>query len=142
VADAEGALGALTTDLDASLTTVGPFAASDLLVAWVDEAGRSQLMALEAVPASATGVRLELDLYPPAATPSREAVQVEFLLSRAGESEPLEERLLMPGDVAGVWRTATEFSTDALASGRYIVRARVYVGDDVVGSTIATFSKR
>ena len=142
VADADGALGALATDLDASLTTVGPFAASDLLVAWVDEAGRPQLMALDGVPASATGVRFGLDLYPPTAPPARESVQVEFLLSRVGEPDSIDERLLTPGDVAGVWRAATEFSTDALAAGRYIVRARVYVGDDVVGSTIATFSTR
>ncbi len=140
VADAEGALGAVATELDASLLTVGPFTASDLLVAWVDGQGQPQLMALEGVPAAATGVRAELELYPPASGVSLDAVQVELTLTKAGDPEPLDERTVTPRDTAGVWRAATEFAADMLDPGRYVLRARVMVGDDVVGSVVSNIT--
>lgn len=141
VADAEGALGVITTDLDATSPTLGPFTASDLLVAWVDDQGQPVLMALDPLPAQATGVRAELELYPPASGVALEDVQVEISVTRAGDADPADDRLVTPRDTGGVWRVATEFASDLLAPGRYTLRARVSVGDDVVGSTIATFVK-
>lgn len=141
VADAEGALGAIFTDLDATLPTLGPFTASDLLVAWVDAEGRPQLMALDPLPAQATGVRAELELYPPATGVSLDDVQVEISVTRAGDTDAVDDRLVTPRDTGGVWRVATEFASDMLEPGRYTLRARVTVGDTVVGSAIATFVK-
>jgi hypothetical protein len=140
VADAEGALGAVATELDASLLTVGPFSSSDLLVAWVDDQGQPQLMALDGVPPAATGVRAELELYPPASGVALEAVQVELTLTKAGDREPLDERTVTPRDASGVWRAATEFAADMLDPGRYVLRARVIVGDDVVGSVVSNIT--
>lgn len=145
VADAEGALGAVATELDATLPAFGPFTASDLLVAWVDATGQPHLIALDPIPAAATGVRAELELYPPAsgvgAGAAIEDVQVEISVTKAGDADPLDERLVTPRNTSGVWRAATEFSADMLAAGRYTLRARVTVGDKVVGSAIATFVK-
>lgn len=141
VADADGALGAIETDLDATLPTLGPFTASDLLVAWVDAEGRQQLMALDPLPSQATGVRAELELYPPATGVSLDDVQVEISVTRAGDADPVDDRLVTPRDTGGVWRVATEFPSDTLEPGRYTLRARVTVGDTVVGSAIATFVK-
>jgi len=140
VADAEGALGAVATELDASLLTVGPFTASDLLVAWVDDQGRPQLMALDGVPATATGVRAELELYPPASGVSMDTVQVELTVTKAGERDPLDERIVTPRETQGVWRAATEFAADLLESGRYVLRARVIVGADAVGSVVSNIT--
>ncbi|GMV22504.1 MAG: hypothetical protein AMXMBFR57_24530 [Acidimicrobiia bacterium] len=140
VADAEGALGAVATELDASLLTVGPFTASDLLVAWVDDQGRPQLMALDSVPATATGVRAELELYPPASGVSMDTVQVELTVTKAGERDPLDERIVTPRETQGVWRAATEFAADLLESGRYVLRARVIVGADAVGSVVSNIT--
>jgi len=47
--------------------------------------------------------------------------------------------LVTPRNTNGVWRAATEFSSDMLGEGRYTLRARVTVGDTVVGSALATF---
>ncbi len=140
VADAAGALGAVTTDLDATLPTLGPFTASDLLVAWVDTQGQPRLMALDELPAGATGVRADLELYPPASGVSLDNVQVELSITRAGDSDPLDDRIVTPRDDKGTWRVAAEFPADGLTPGRYTLRARVMVGDNVVGSAIATFS--
>jgi hypothetical protein len=142
VADAAGALGAVTTDLDATLPTLGPFTASDLLVAWVDDKGQPRLMALDEVPASATGVRAELELYPPASGVALETVQVELSLTRVGETDPLDDRIVTPRDDKGTWRVAAEFPVDTMTPGRYTLRARVLVGDDVVGTTIAVVTRR
>ncbi len=141
VADAEGALGAVEAEVDTTLPTIGPFGASDLLVAWVDGTGQAQLMALDPLPAAATGVRADLELYPPAVGVDMTTVQVELSVTRLGDADPADERLVTPRLVDGVWRVAAEFGADQLDSGRYTVRARVYVGDDVVGSAIATFTK-
>jgi VWFA-related protein len=142
VADAEGALGSIAADLDATLPTMGPFAASDLLVVSVDASGQGQLMALDALPRSASGVRAELELYPPASGVALGDVQVEISLSKEGDADPLDDRLVTPRDTSGVWRVATEFAADDLTPGRYTLRARVLVGDDVVGSANATFVKK
>ena len=139
VADAEGALGAIATDLDANLPTLGPFQGSDLLVAWVDANGQPRLIALDPIPAAATGVRAELELYPPADGVRIDDVQVEISVTKAGDAEALDERLVTPRNTNGVWRAATEFSSDMLGEGRYTLRARVTVGDTVVGSALATF---
>jgi hypothetical protein len=141
VADAEGAIGAIATDLDATLPTLGPFTASDLLVAWVDDQGRPQLMALDPLPARATSVRAELELYPPATGVALDTVQVEIVLTQVGAPDPIDERFVTPRDADGVWRVAAEFASADLSPGRYTLRARVHIGDDVVGTTLASFVK-
>ena len=142
VADGEGAFGAVESELDTTLPTIGPFGASDLLVAWVDAAGTPQLMALDPLPSSATGIRADLELYPPSAGVSLDTVQVELSVTKVGDADPTDERIVTPRDMNGVWRVATEFPVDMLDAGRYTLRARVIVGADVVGSTLATFTKR
>lgn len=142
VADAEGAVGSLETELDTSLPSIGPFSASDLLVAWVDDAGRAQLMALEPLPTAATGIRADLELYPPASGVSLDSVQVELSVTKAGDTEPADERIVTPRDAQGVWRASAEFPAEAFEAGRYTLRARVIVGDKAVGSAVAVFTKR
>lgn len=141
VADAEGALGALDVDLDATLPAIGPFAASDLLLAWVNETGQPRMMVLDPLPADASSIRADLELYPPASGVSLDTVQVEFTLTKAGDTDPVDDRLVTPRDAEGRWLSAAEFSAADLGPGRYTLRARVYVGEKAVGSTLATFVK-
>ena len=142
VADGEGAYGAIESELDTTLPAIGPFGASDLLVAWVDAAGTPQLMALDPLPSAATGIRADLELYPPSAGVSLDTVQVELSVTKVGDADPTDERIVTPRDMNGVWRVATEFPADMLDAGRYTLRASVIVGADVVGSTLATFTKK
>jgi len=144
VADATGALGALDVPVDAALSTMGPFAASDLMTAWVDGKGQAHLLAMEEVPAAATSLQAVLELYAPAggAPGLLEALkgdtQVELTLTKLGDSEPVEERDLVPQLAGSVLRVMAEFALDDLPAGTYRLRARVRAGGQVAGAAIAT----
>lgn len=69
-----------------------------------------------------------------------DTVQVELTVTKAGERDPLDERIVTPRETQGVWRAATEFAADLLESGRYVLRARVMVGDNVVGSVVSNIT--
>ena len=148
VADATGALGALDVPVDAVLSAMGPLAASDLMTAWVDAKGQPHLFALEDVPAAATSLQVMLELYAPAGGASgvldalKSDVQVEITLTKVGETDPIDERTLVPQLAAGVLRVAAEFPTTDLTAGTYRVRARLRIADQVAGTAIATIKKR
>src|SRR5688572_4241495 len=134
VADATDALGALEMPVDAVLNTMGPLAASDLMTAWVDAKGQPHLFALEDLPAAATSLQAILELYAPAGgapgvlDAMKSDVQVEITLTKAGETDPVEERSVVPQFSAGVLRAIAEFPIDALSPGTYRLRARVETG--------------
>ena len=148
VADATGALGALDVPVEASLSSMGPFAASDLIMAWVDAKGQPQGMALEELPPAATSLMALLELYAPAGGASgvldalKNDVQVELILTRAGESDPIDEREVVPQFSPGVLRTVVEYPIDDLTPGVYRLRANVRVGGNIAGAALATVRKR
>jgi hypothetical protein len=148
VADATGALGAIEVPVEAELSSMGPFAASDLIMAWVDAAGQPHGMALEELPPAATSVQALLELYAPAGGASgmldalKGDVQVEFILTRSGQTEPVDEREVIPQSAMGVLRTVVEYPIDDLSPGVYRLRANVRVGGQVVGAAIATVRRQ
>jgi len=148
VADATGALGALEVLVDAVLNAMGPFVSSDLMTAWVDAAGKPHLFALEDLPPTATSLQAMLELYAPPGGAAgvldalKADVQVEISLTKVGETDPIEERTLVPQSAPGVLRVAAEFPTADLPAGAYRLRARVLTGDNVAGTAIATIKKR
>ena len=148
VADATGALGALDVPVDAVLSEMGPLAASDLMTAWVDAKGQPHLFALEDLPATATSLQAILELYAPAGGAAgvldaiRSDVQVEITLTKVGETDPVDERSVVPQFSPGVLRAIAEFPTDDLPPGTYRLRASVEAGGKVAGSLIATVKKR
>jgi VWFA-related protein len=148
VADATEALGALEVPVDAVLNTVGPLAASDLMTAWVDAKGQPHLFALEDLPAGATSVQAMLELYAPAGGAAgmldaiKGDVQVEISLTKAGATDAVDERTVVPQFVEGVLRATAEFPIDDLPAGTYRLRARVETGGKAAGSVIATIRKR
>ena len=148
VADATDAIGAVDVPVDAVLNTMGPLAASDLMTAWVDAKGQPHLFALEDLPAAATSLQAILELYAPPGGAAgvldaiKGEVQVEITLTKIGETDPVEERSVVPQFAAGVLRATAEFPTDALAPGTYRLRARVETGGKLAGTAIATIKKR
>ncbi|HUR21521.1 MAG TPA: hypothetical protein VMZ90_11975 [Vicinamibacterales bacterium] len=148
VADAVGALGALDVPVDAVLSSMGPLAASDLMTAWVDAKGEPHLFALEDLPAAATSLQAVLELYAPAGAAAgvldaiKSDVQVEITLTKVGDTDPVEERTVVPQFADGVLRATAEFPMDGLPAGTYRLRARVETGGKVAGSTLATIRKR
>lgn len=148
VADAAGALGALEVPVEASLSSMGPFVASDLIIAWVDAKGQPHGMALEELPSAATSLQALFELYAPAGgAPGvldalKNDVQVELILTRAGETDPVDERGVVPQFSPGVLRTVVEYAIDDLTPGVYRLRANVRVGGQTAGAAIATVRKR
>ncbi|MSO48307.1 MAG: hypothetical protein EXQ49_00145 [Acidobacteria bacterium] len=148
VADATGALGALEVPVEAELSSMGPFAASDLIIAWVDAKGQPHGMALEELPSAATSLQALLELYAPAGgAPGvldalKNDVQVELILTRAGETDPVDEREVVPQFSPGVLRMVVEYPIDDLEPGVYRLRANVRVGGQQAGAAIATVRKR
>ena len=127
---------------------MGPLAASDLMTAWVDAKGQPHLFALEDLPPGTTGLQAILELYAPAGGAAgvidalKNDVQVEISLTKIGETDPIEERSVVPQFSAGVLRALVEFPTADLTPGTYRLRARVEAGGKLAGSAIATVKKR
>lgn len=148
VADATGALGALEVPIDAELSAMGPFAASDLIIAWVDGKGQPHGMALEDLPPGATSLQAMLELYAPAGgAPGvldalKNDVQVQLILTRAGETDPVDEREVVPQFSPGVLRMVVEYPIDDFTPGVYRLRANVRVGGQPAGAAIATVRKK
>ena len=143
VADAAGALGALEVPIDAELTPMGPFVASDIITAWVDADGRAHAVALDALPSTTTSLQVLFELYAPSGGAAsvlealKDDVQVELSVTRVGDSEPIDAREVVPRLSDGVLRTLAEFATAEWRPGTYHIRARVRTGDQVVGRALS-----
>jgi len=122
---------------------MGPFVASDIITAWVDTAGTAHVVALDALPPTATSLQVLFELYAPAggAAGMLEAlsndVQVELSATRLGDSQPVDTREVVPRLAEGVLRTQTEFATADWTPGTYHIRVRVRTGDQVVGRALS-----
>jgi VWFA-related protein len=137
--DAAGQLASSQVPVAAGLASFGPLRAGDVMLAWADENGRPTPWALGPMPSNATGVQATLELLPGATPPALDAMEVEFVLSREGEADPVDERTMTPQAEAGRWRAATEFGADDLRPGRYSLRVRVLVNGQAVGTVLAAF---
>ena len=69
-------------------------------------------------------------------------VQVELVLTRAGETDPVDEREVVPQFSPGVLRMVVEYPIDDLKPGVYRLRANVRVGGQPAGAAIATVRKK
>jgi VWFA-related protein len=140
VADADGKVGSVESNVIAQLPKVGPFAASDLLTSWMDDNDQTRFLAVEALPPTAVAVNVSLELYPPSGAPSPD-VNVHYTVTLAGQSAPVMERDAAIETADGAIHADTRFPADVLAPGLYTIRAAVLVGGKQVGSTTTTFRK-
>ena len=149
VADASESIGSVELPLEAALSEMGPFVASDLFTAWVDSQGKAHLLAVDEIPAAATKVQAMLELYAPEGAAAdaldRELrdheIEVEVSLTKVGETEPAWQTDVLPQRSPGVLRMVAELETAALAAGSYQLRARVRSGGLVVGTAMTTIRK-
>jgi len=148
VADATGALGALDVPVQAALGKMGPLVASDLMTAWVDAKGQPHLFALEDLPPGATGLQTILELYAPEGGAAgmldaiKGDVQVEFSVTKLGDTDAVDERSVVPQVAGNVLRATAEFPMADLAPGTYRLRARVEVSGNLAGSAVGTLRKK
>lgn len=142
VADSEGKLGAVEVPVNGDLRVMGPFVASDLLVAAVDDKGTGQMMTLDTIPSGATSLRTSLELYPTSAAAPVRDLLVSWVVTRAGSADPVEEREAAPMDRAGVLRADAEFVIDVFEAGTYTVTATVRQGEVVLGTATRLVTRR
>jgi hypothetical protein len=140
VADATGRVGSLGTGVTAALGRVGPFLVSDVLTSWSGADGKSQFLALEEVPATATGVRTYLELYqaPDAPTPTNVRVQWNVI---GNAVQPAMEQSVVPVRTTDRLTAAGQFALGTLPTGPYEIRATVFVDGAAVGTVSTTIRK-
>jgi hypothetical protein len=136
VADAGGHVGSLDAAVNAELSHVGPFLASDVLTSWAGADGKSQVLALAHVPPAAVTVRAFLELYAPpapAAPPPSLGVKVQWALVGA-DGKTLDEKVVTAAPGTDRLNANAEFAVAKLAPANYTLRATVLVNDAAVGS--------
>ncbi len=133
--DTAGTLGSTEVPINAALAQMGPFVASDLLTAWVDDKGQGHFFVSNTLPAGATSLRTSLELYATSTAPV-EGVSVLWEITRVGETEPMEERDLAPRAAGSVLRAEAEFDSALFTAGAYTLRATVRQGETVIGRSI------
>jgi hypothetical protein len=80
-----------------------------------------------------------MELYPAGETTPAGDIFVAWTISRAGETEPVDEREVVAQNMNGIQRAGAEFSTDLLEPGSYTIRATVRLGETVLGTLQKTF---
>jgi VWFA-related protein len=142
VADATGAVGAVESVVDARLSPIGPFVASDLL-RWTGNAAGAQPLTRDVLPAAATRLIAAIELYPVAGAAAPADVLVRLELCEAGADQtPVIERLVTPDSRGDKLTAEAEFPLDRLPAGKYSIRATVLSGATVLGTVSAPLEKR
>jgi hypothetical protein len=140
-ADSAGAIGTIELPLNATLSPLGRFTASDVLTWYVDSANRAQLFAIEDLPPGLETLHASLELYPVGEMPT-EPQSVRWTLSRDGESAVLAEQESVGRPGATQFRADAEFAVASLPPGAYVVRATLMVNDQPAGTKSAVVRKR
>ncbi|HEY6359222.1 MAG TPA: hypothetical protein VIX35_13310, partial [Vicinamibacterales bacterium] len=140
VADATGRVGSLGTGVTAALGRVGPFLVSDVLTSWSGAAGKSQFLALEEVPATATGLRTYLELYQAPEAPMPTNVRVQWTVIGSAVQPAMEESVV-PVRTTDRLTAAGQFGLETLPTGPYEIRATVFVDGAAIGTVSTTIRK-
>jgi hypothetical protein len=117
-ADASGAVGAVESPVDATLTPMGPLTASGLTV--------------EDLPGNRRRILAAIELYPTSAAPPADVLVKMAIVSG---SDPVVERVIVPEAIDGALRAEAEFALNTLPPGSYMLRATVVSGATILGTT-------
>jgi VWFA-related protein len=139
VADAQGQVGGLDMPVAAQLNQVGPFRASDILVAWTGADGRAQFLSLGRVPAVASRLLAGVELVPAAGAAPRD-VRVTWTISTES-GKPVTEQTVTAVVAQDRLNAQTQFPMASLAAGTYELRATILVANQAAGSQSTTFRK-
>ena len=132
-ADREGHIGAAEQPVTAELTRIGRIATSDILATWTAADASPRFLALDALPRTATGLRVTLELYPddPAAA---ETMRVRFSVIPDGAVGPVLERQFIPARNGNILTAGGDLPIAALDPGPYTIRATIIEAGTAIGS--------
>jgi hypothetical protein len=140
VSDARGRVGSLDAAVDAALTPIGPWQASDVLT-WRITGGQAELLPGEQLPAGLDELGAGLELYAPLDAPPPTGVQVALSLTAEGAKAPAVTRTVTPRVAATFLRAEAMLPIGSLPSGRYVLKAEVLADGRKIGESTARVSK-
>jgi VWFA-related protein len=140
VADASGHVGSIDAPVTAELDRVGPFLTSDVMTSWSGSDGKPRFLALEDVPAAATGLHTLLELYPASDAALPADVRVQWSVIGSG-LQPAAEQSAAPVRTTDRLTAAGQFTLESLTPGTYEIRATILVDGHAVGTVSTTFRK-
>jgi hypothetical protein len=130
----------LNASIDAKLSTMGPFASSDIILSWSNAATKARFPAASEVPSDATALQGFLELYPSTGHPAPTDVNVRWTV--IGPSGPRDGgQTTTPVASADRMTAAVQLPIDSLPPGEYELDARVEIGGRTVGTVTTTFRK-
>lgn len=137
VAGADGEVGSVETRVQAELRPMGPFEASDLMMAWAPSTGQAQFIALAQLPATAMHLIGQLELYPTAGVAIPADVRVRVTIATP-DNTPVEDRDVTPVNQNGVLRAQVPFDLAHIPAGAYVLKAVVSAGGTTLGTVSTT----
>ena len=138
--DAGGHIGSVERPVSAALARAGSYVSSDLLTAYTDAHGTSQVVTLDTLPHGVRALLVRLELYPDGSQ-KHGVLQVRFQLLEPGQTSAIATDEVRPSDSSST-RIATEsLAIQGLAAGSYTIRATVFENGTEVGTQSATFRK-
>ena len=143
VADASGRVGAVSRPVRAELAAMGPLAAGDLQLGWLDAADQalSQFPAADVMPAAAKTLTAALDLHATAGAPAPRDILIKVAFGPAGQPASVE-RIVVPTSQDGLFHAEAQFALDRVAPGPYAIQATVLVAGTAVGTKSAVITMR
>jgi hypothetical protein len=140
VADAAGRVGSLDAPVVANLSTLGPFAASDVLLSWSSATTKPRFLALSEVPVVATTLQAFLELYPSAGQAAAADVRVRWTIVGPPGGRP-GDQTVTPVVSADRLTASAQWTISTLPPGEYELDAAVQVRGQTVGTVTTTFRK-
>jgi hypothetical protein len=137
VADANGSVGSIDTEVDATLVPLAGAEASDVLTWWVDTAGRAQFLALDTIPAGVTSLGAGLEIYPLAGQAFPENVRVTMSLTPANGGAAVISRDVAPLLGNNMWRAEAMLPLANVPAGAYVLKAAVTINGAAAGEVTA-----
>ena len=138
--DANGHIGSVEKPVLATLARTGSYVSSDLLTAYTDAHGTSQLVTLETLPHDARSLTVRLELYPDGSGRNG-GLQVRFQLLHADTNAAIATDEVTPSASGTTQVAAASLPIQGLGAGSYTLRATVIENGADVGTQSATFTR-
>lgn len=138
--DAKGNIGSVEKSVSAALARTGSYVSSDLLTAYTDAHGTSQVVTVDTLPHDARSLTVRLELYPDGSGRNG-GLQVRFQLLHSDTNAAIATDEVTPSTSGTTRVAAASLPIQGLGAGLYTLRATVIENGADAGTRSATFTK-
>jgi len=135
--DANDLIGSAEIPVEAQLTRLGPYEASDVMTVYRVN-GQDGFSAYDVVPAAATELVASLEIYEAASATPGDSTAVRFTITRPDDETAIVERLAAPVSQFDRWTASAVLPLRSLSPGAYVVRAAILEKGIAVGTRTRT----